>query len=84
MHYLVESGADTIDRMSPGKKALVLLELLISLEDSKCPTLFTIDGKLLMEGPYRHMHIDNDGRLRAETPQGLVYFTISPYFGKSC
>ena len=47
-------------------------------------TLFTIDGKLLMEGPYRHMHIDNDGRLRAETPQGLVYFTISPYFGKSC
>ena len=39
MHYLVESGADTIDRMSPGKKALVLLELLISLEDSKCPIL---------------------------------------------
>ncbi len=25
--------------MSPGKKALVLLELLISLEDSKCPML---------------------------------------------
>lgn len=25
--------------MSPGKKALVLLELLISLEDSKCPIL---------------------------------------------
>ena len=25
--------------MSPGKKALVLLEMLISLEDSKCPIL---------------------------------------------
>ena len=39
IHYIVKSGNDTIDSMSPGKKALVLLELLISLEDSKCPLL---------------------------------------------
>lgn len=39
IHYIVTSGNDTIDEMSPGKKALVLLELLISLEDSKCPIL---------------------------------------------
>lgn len=39
IHYIVKSGNDTIDEMSPGKKALVLLELLISLEDSKCPIL---------------------------------------------
>ena len=30
---------DTIDVMSPGKKALVLLKLLISLANSKCPIL---------------------------------------------
>lgn len=30
---------DTIDVMSPGKKALVLLKLLIDLADSKCPIL---------------------------------------------
>ncbi len=39
IHYIVKSGNDTIEEMSPGKKALVLLELLISLEDSKCPIL---------------------------------------------
>jgi ABC-type cobalamin/Fe3+-siderophores transport system ATPase subunit/predicted nucleic acid-binding Zn-ribbon protein len=39
IHYIVKSGDDTIEEMSPGKKALVLLELLISLEDSKCPIL---------------------------------------------
>lgn len=39
IHYIVRSGNDTIEEMSPGKKALVLLELLISLEDSKCPIL---------------------------------------------
>jgi ABC-type cobalamin/Fe3+-siderophores transport system ATPase subunit len=39
IHYVVKSGNDTIEEMSPGKKALVLLELLISLEDSKCPIL---------------------------------------------
>lgn len=39
IHYIVTSGQDTIEEMSPGKKALVLLELLISLEDSKCPIL---------------------------------------------
>lgn len=39
IHYVVKSGNDTIEEMSPGKKALVLLELLINLEDSKCPIL---------------------------------------------
>lgn len=39
IHYTVKSGEDTIEEMSPGKKALVLLELLISLENSKCPIL---------------------------------------------
>lgn len=39
IHYIVSSGSDTIEEMSPGKKALVLLELLINLENSKCPIL---------------------------------------------
>lgn len=39
IHYIVKSGNDFIENMSPGKKALVLLEMLISLEDSKCPIL---------------------------------------------
>lgn len=39
IHYIVKSGNDSIESMSPGKKALVLLEMLISLEDSKCPIL---------------------------------------------
>lgn len=39
VHYIVKSGNDNIESMSPGKKALVLLEMLISLEDSKCPIL---------------------------------------------
>lgn len=39
IHYEVKSGNDVIDQMSPGKKALVLLELLISLENDKCPIL---------------------------------------------
>ena len=39
IHYIVKSGNDTIKEMSPGKKALVLLELLIGLESSKCPIL---------------------------------------------
>ena len=39
IHYEVKSGNDVIDQMSPGKKALVLLELLISLETDKCPIL---------------------------------------------
>lgn len=37
IHYIVKSGDDKIEEMSPGKKALVLLELLISLKDSQCP-----------------------------------------------
>ena len=37
--YNVEMGGDTIGSMSPGKKALVLLKILIKLEDSKCPIL---------------------------------------------
>lgn len=39
IHYIVKSGNDSIENMSPGKKALVLLEMLINLEDSKCPIL---------------------------------------------
>lgn len=39
IHYEVKSGRDVIEQMSPGKKALVLLELLISLETDKCPIL---------------------------------------------
>lgn len=39
IHYIVKSGDDTIEQMSPGKKALVLLEMLINLEDSLCPIL---------------------------------------------
>lgn len=39
VRYIVKSGNDTIDEMSPGKKALVLLELLINLADAKCPIL---------------------------------------------
>ena len=39
IHYTVISGNDTIANMSPGKKALALLELLISLKDTKCPIL---------------------------------------------
>lgn len=37
--YVVRMGNDAIDVMSPGKKALVLLKLLIDLADSECPIL---------------------------------------------
>lgn len=37
--YNVKMDNDTIDVMSPGKKALVLLKLLIDLADSRCPIL---------------------------------------------
>ena len=37
--YNVEMDGDMIGGMSPGKKALVLLKMLIKLEDSKCPIL---------------------------------------------
>jgi ABC-type cobalamin/Fe3+-siderophores transport system ATPase subunit len=37
--YVVQMGNDAIDVMSPGKKALVLLRLLIDLADSTCPIL---------------------------------------------
>lgn len=37
--YIVKMGNDSIDIMSPGKKALVLLQLLIDLADSECPIL---------------------------------------------
>lgn len=39
MGYSVKMDGDTIQDMSPGKKALVLLKLLISLAESKCPIL---------------------------------------------
>jgi hypothetical protein len=37
--YIVKMDSDSIEDMSPGKKALVLLRLLISLAESKCPIL---------------------------------------------
>lgn len=37
--YTVELDNDKIQTMSPGKKALVLLKLLISLADAECPIL---------------------------------------------
>lgn len=37
--YIVKMDGDSIDVMSPGKKALVLLQLLIDLADSECPIL---------------------------------------------
>jgi uncharacterized protein YigA (DUF484 family) len=39
IHYSVSSGNDKIDSMSPGKKGLVMLELLINLADTACPIL---------------------------------------------
>lgn len=37
--YTVELDGDTIQTMSPGKKAIVLLKLLITLADAECPIL---------------------------------------------
>ena len=37
--YNVRFENDTIEKMSPGKKALVLLKLLIDLAESECPIL---------------------------------------------
>lgn len=37
--YRVKMDGDSIDKMSPGKKALVLLKILISLADTQCPIL---------------------------------------------
>src|SRR5699024_11522329 len=37
--YRVAMDNDLIDDMSPGKKALVLLKMLISLAESTCPIL---------------------------------------------
>lgn len=39
VNYAVKMDNDRIQDMSPGKKALVLLRLLISLAESKCPIL---------------------------------------------
>lgn len=39
VHYVVMSGGDCLDKMSPGKKGLVLLELIIELEHGDCPIL---------------------------------------------
>ncbi len=39
VHYTIKSGNDTISSMSPGKKALVLLEMIVNLEKSNCPIL---------------------------------------------
>ena len=39
VHYSVKTDNDSFNNMSPGKRALVLLELIINLENSKCPIL---------------------------------------------
>lgn len=39
VHYVVRSGDDEMDSMSPGKKSLVLLELIIDLDKEMCPLL---------------------------------------------
>lgn len=39
VHYIIKSGNDTINSMSPGKKALILLEIIINLDNSNCPLL---------------------------------------------
>ena len=39
VNYVVKMDKDKIKDMSPGKKALVLLRLLISLAEIKCPIL---------------------------------------------
>ena len=37
--YVVKMGNDSVNVMSPGKKALVLLQLLIDLDETDCPIL---------------------------------------------
>lgn len=39
VHYVVTSEGDRLDQMSPGKKGLVLLELIMELERGDCPIL---------------------------------------------
>ena len=39
VHYIVTSDGDQLAHMSPGKKGLVLLELIIELEKGNCPIL---------------------------------------------
>ena len=39
VHYVVKSDGDVVNKMSPGKKALVLLEMLINIDKSRCPIL---------------------------------------------
>ncbi len=56
---------------------LVIASLRTSTNWCIKDTLFTIDGVLLMEGPYRRMHIGDDGMLDVETPQGKRYYKIS-------
>ena len=53
--YRVKMDDDSIDSMSPGKKALVFLKILISLADSKCPILIDqpeddLDNRSIYDG----------------------------------
>lgn len=43
--YIVQMDDDSFERMSPGKKALVLLKLLIGLANSNCPMLIDAHAK---------------------------------------
>lgn len=39
IHYVVKNDGDDLKQMSPGKKGLVLLELIVELEKGTCPIL---------------------------------------------
>ena len=39
IHYVVKNEGDDLKQMSPGKKGLVLLELIVELEKGTCPIL---------------------------------------------
>jgi hypothetical protein len=55
---------------------LVIASLRTSANWCIRDTLFTLDGVLLMEGPYRRMHLGDDNILDVETPQGKQYYKI--------
>ena len=54
--YRLEIGDDKIDSMSPGKKAFVLLKMIISFAESKCPILIDqpeddLDNRSIFDEP---------------------------------
>ncbi len=61
------------------KKDYVIASLRTSANWSIKDSLYALDGKLLMEGPYRNMYITGNGLLSVETPTGVEHFVITPY-----